>query len=220
MGVFVGFVFSRKAAPKWTPYASLRTSPHAARSGRAPTSPRRARSLNARAAPKKERGFSRAGGAPALSGLFVYRWPRRLAERFLCDFRTRLRLLPERLLAARLLRLRPAPNPDRERDRDLGLLGFALTKRPRAPRLRELLRLRLATPKSVSLNSKFGIPAFLPEGFGVGSFSPKAVRFFFRPRDGPPATRRKKFVRQTRENNLRKKRNHAPGAPRRFHGVW
>ena len=139
----------------------------------------------------------------------------------MCDFRARLRLLAERLLAERLLRLLRlgAPNPDRERDRDLVRLVVDFTKRPPTPRLRELLRLRLATPKSVSLNSKFGIPAFLPEGFGVGSFSPKAVRFFFRPRDGPAATGRKKFVRQTRENIPAKKRNHGPGGPLRSHGV-
>jgi hypothetical protein len=62
-------------------------------------------------------------------GSFVYRWPRRLAERFLYDFRARLRLLAERLLAERLLRLLRlgAPNPDRERDRDLVLLVVDFT---------------------------------------------------------------------------------------------
>ena len=48
----------------------------------------------------------------------------------------------------------------------------------------------------------------------MGSFSPKAVRFFFRPRDGPAATGRKKFVRQTRENNpVTKKRAMKRPAP-------
>ena len=204
---------SRKAArakKKWPPYASLRTSHHAARSGRAPTSPRRARSLNARAAPKKERGGfpcrgavafrrARAGGAfrlpmaPSARGALPVRLSRTLA-------------LACRALACRALAALTAGPEPRSRARSrFGSFSSRFHKAPAGAALARALAPALGHAEVGIVEFEVRHSCFSPEGFGVGTFSPKAVRFFFRPRDGPAATGRKKFVHQSRENTRDKK---------------